>query len=184
MLVWLENQKGGSQPEQAPLHLQGKHCEITSTPSETVAYSGGQYRRHCHQSFISGSCTSSSCLVPQVMTSLSDKERQAVMRFVTSCSRAPLGGFQHLNPPLTLHKVLQLRQNRPLPCFLASHFVVVSSCAFIGIIKEQDLISLSDDMFVVLQKPGCFFRMKWNLCCAGSKPPLDIITDAAIIGMT
>lgn len=39
------------------------------------------------------------------MTSLSDKERQAVMRFVTSCSRAPLGGFQHLNPPLTLHKV-------------------------------------------------------------------------------
>ena len=39
------------------------------------------------------------------MSSLSDKERQAVMRFVTSCSRAPLGGFQHLNPPLTLHKV-------------------------------------------------------------------------------
>ena len=44
------------------------------------------------------------------MSSLGDKERQAVMRFVTSCSRAPLGGFQHLNPPLTLHKVLQLRR--------------------------------------------------------------------------
>ena len=47
----------------------------------------------------------SCCLAFQVMLSLSDKERQAVMRFVTSCSRAPLGGFQHLNPPLTLHKV-------------------------------------------------------------------------------
>ncbi len=41
----------------------------------------------------------------QVLAGLSDKEQQAFMRFVTSCSRAPLGGFQFLNPPLTLHKV-------------------------------------------------------------------------------
>lgn len=41
----------------------------------------------------------------KVLAGLSDKEQQAFMRFVTSCSRAPLGGFQYLNPPLTLHKV-------------------------------------------------------------------------------
>ena len=44
----------------------------------------------------------------QVLAGLSDKEQQAFMRFVTSCSRAPLGGFQYLNPPLTLHKVRHL----------------------------------------------------------------------------
>ena len=44
----------------------------------------------------------------QVLAGLSDKEQQAFMRFVTSCSRAPLGGFQYLNPPLTLHKVCDL----------------------------------------------------------------------------
>ncbi|KAL0028291.1 hypothetical protein WJX79_007793 [Trebouxia sp. C0005] len=41
----------------------------------------------------------------KVLAGLSDKEQKAFMRFVTSCSRAPLGGFQYLNPPLTVHKV-------------------------------------------------------------------------------
>ena len=41
----------------------------------------------------------------QVLHSLTDKDQQAFMRFVTSCSRAPLGGFKYLNPPLTIHKV-------------------------------------------------------------------------------
>ncbi|EIE23025.1 hypothetical protein COCSUDRAFT_15978, partial [Coccomyxa subellipsoidea C-169] len=31
--------------------------------------------------------------------------RSALMKFATSVSRAPLGGFKHLNPPLTLHRV-------------------------------------------------------------------------------
>ncbi len=33
------------------------------------------------------------------------EEQRSLLKFVTSCSRAPLGGFQHLNPPLTIHKV-------------------------------------------------------------------------------
>lgn len=32
-------------------------------------------------------------------------QRAALLRFMTSTSRAPLGGFQHLNPPLTVQKV-------------------------------------------------------------------------------
>lgn len=43
--------------------------------------------------------------VLQVVQELSMKERSALMKFATSISRAPLGGFKHLNPPLTVHKV-------------------------------------------------------------------------------
>ena len=32
-------------------------------------------------------------------------EQRALLKFVTSCSRAPLGGFCHLTPPLTIHRV-------------------------------------------------------------------------------
>jgi ubiquitin-protein ligase E3 B len=32
-------------------------------------------------------------------------ERQAVLRFVTSCSRPPLLGFKHLHPPFTIRIV-------------------------------------------------------------------------------
>ncbi|KAI3428601.1 hypothetical protein D9Q98_007424 [Chlorella vulgaris] len=40
-----------------------------------------------------------------VVRSLSQDDQSALLKFVTSCRRAPLGGFQHLNPPLTIHKV-------------------------------------------------------------------------------
>ena len=32
------------------------------------------------------------------------EERGLLLRFVTSVSRGPLGGFRHLTPPLTIHK--------------------------------------------------------------------------------
>ncbi|KAL4858841.1 E3 ubiquitin-protein ligase UPL7 [Chlorella vulgaris] len=40
-----------------------------------------------------------------VVRSLSQDDQSALLKFVTSCRRAPLGGFQHLNPPFTIHKV-------------------------------------------------------------------------------
>ena len=40
----------------------------------------------------------------QVVAEMTPKERGALMKFTTSVTRAPLGGFAHLNPPLTLHK--------------------------------------------------------------------------------
>jgi hypothetical protein len=40
-----------------------------------------------------------------VVRSLSQDGQSALLKFVTSCRRAPLGGFQHLNPPFTIHKV-------------------------------------------------------------------------------
>lgn len=41
----------------------------------------------------------------EVMTGLEAKERCLLLKFVTSCSRAPLLGFKHLQPTFTVHKV-------------------------------------------------------------------------------
>jgi hypothetical protein len=41
----------------------------------------------------------------KVVAELTPDEQAALLRFITSTSRAPLGGFKHLQPPLTIHKV-------------------------------------------------------------------------------
>lgn len=41
----------------------------------------------------------------EVVDDFSPQQRAALMRFVTSCSRAPLGGFKYLQPPFTVHRV-------------------------------------------------------------------------------
>lgn len=41
----------------------------------------------------------------KVAAGLTTAERQALLKFVTSCRRAPLGGFQYLTPPLVIHRV-------------------------------------------------------------------------------
>lgn len=41
----------------------------------------------------------------EVAAGLSQEERRALLKFVTSCSRPPLQGFRHLHPPFTIHKV-------------------------------------------------------------------------------
>lgn len=44
----------------------------------------------------------------QVITGFEPKERCMLLKFVTSCSRAPLLGFKHLQPTFTIHKVWYL----------------------------------------------------------------------------
>ncbi|KAG0632524.1 hypothetical protein M758_1G333800 [Ceratodon purpureus] len=41
----------------------------------------------------------------EVVRGLEGEERCALLKFVTSCSRAPLLGFKHLQPAFTIHKV-------------------------------------------------------------------------------
>lgn len=41
----------------------------------------------------------------EVITGFEPKERCMLLKFVTSCSRAPLLGFKHLQPTFTIHKV-------------------------------------------------------------------------------
>ena len=39
------------------------------------------------------------------LRSFAPPQRAAFLRFVTACSRPPLGGFRHLHPPFTVHRV-------------------------------------------------------------------------------
>ncbi|KAH9298311.1 hypothetical protein KI387_029993, partial [Taxus chinensis] len=41
-----------------------------------------------------------------VVKGLEPGERCRLLKFVTSCSRAPLLGFKHLQPAFTIHKVV------------------------------------------------------------------------------
>lgn len=40
-----------------------------------------------------------------VLNSFSEKEKRLFLKFVTSCSKPPVGGFEYLNPPLTIRYV-------------------------------------------------------------------------------
>ncbi|KAJ3403473.1 Ubiquitin-protein ligase E3B, partial [Chytridiales sp. JEL 0842] len=42
----------------------------------------------------------------QVLNELSPKEKSAFLKFVTSCSKPPVGGFKFLEPPFTIRHVL------------------------------------------------------------------------------
>ena len=59
-----------------------------------VRYSGG-YRED----------SSTVKLFWKVLAEMSPTELGQLLRFVTSCSRPPLGGFKYLHPPFTLHRV-------------------------------------------------------------------------------
>ena len=62
-------------------------------------------KRHCRYG---GGYSASSPTVRaffKVVAGFDAQQRGALLRFVTSCSRAPLGGFAFLEPPLTLQKV-------------------------------------------------------------------------------
>lgn len=41
----------------------------------------------------------------QVVKGFEPKDRCSLLKFVTSCSRAPLLGFKYLQPAFTIHKV-------------------------------------------------------------------------------
>lgn len=67
----------------------------------------------------------------QVVEGFEPKERCMLLKFVTSCSRAPLLGFKHLQPSFTIHKVcpfLHCQSNYInfyfLKCLLSYSFVL------------------------------------------------------------
>ena len=68
----------------------------------------------------------------KVLESFSQEDRKALLKFVTSCSRAPLGGFRHLNPPLTIHKVCILALLPTRTALLAD--IVASSALGKGVV--------------------------------------------------
>lgn len=88
--------------------------QIFSVKELTQLLSGGQFevdledlRRHTRYSggYEDGSRTIR--MFWKVISTLSSDELQRFLRFVTSCPRPPLLGFKHLNPPFTIHKVVE-----------------------------------------------------------------------------
>uniref|UniRef100_A0A7S1SW68 HECT-type E3 ubiquitin transferase n=1 Tax=Tetraselmis chuii TaxID=63592 RepID=A0A7S1SW68_9CHLO len=62
-------------------------------------------RRHTRYSGGYSEASSPVKLFWKVLHQFSSRDRAALLKFVTSCSRAPLGGFEYMNPPFVIHKV-------------------------------------------------------------------------------
>jgi hypothetical protein len=62
-------------------------------------------RKHCQYSGGYSERSRPVQLFWQVLKGFSPEDRRALLRFATSSSRPPLGGFAHLTPPFTLHRV-------------------------------------------------------------------------------
>uniref|UniRef100_A0A7N0UAZ7 HECT-type E3 ubiquitin transferase n=1 Tax=Kalanchoe fedtschenkoi TaxID=63787 RepID=A0A7N0UAZ7_KALFE len=72
----------------------GKHDIDVDDLKKNTRYSGG---------YTEGSRTIK--LFWEVLTGFEPQQRCMLLKFVTSCSRAPLLGFKHLQPAFTIHKV-------------------------------------------------------------------------------
>ena len=53
---------------------------------------------------------------------MTDDERSSLLKFATCCSRPPLGGFRHLNPPFTIRIVENASSHEPKKSFFARLF--------------------------------------------------------------
>ena len=78
----------------------------------------------------------------QVIAGLSPEEVSGMLRFVTACRRAPLGGFQHLRPAFCIHQVVTIPLFVPL---LLSH----ASSRLTGRLDEELAVTVSAHDFLV-----------------------------------
>ena len=75
-----------------------------SVPSEaTSAFTGCLSVERCEHA-AGHSLQVTECML-QVVEGFDAQQLAALLKFVTSCSRPPLGGFQFLVPPFTIHQV-------------------------------------------------------------------------------
>ncbi|KAJ3126544.1 hypothetical protein HK098_007444 [Nowakowskiella sp. JEL0407] len=86
----------------------------------------------------------------QVLADLEPKEKKAFLKFVTSCSKPPVGGFQHLTPPLTIRFVTEevsAEENQSV------HIRQVFGSMF-GIGKDKTRLPTSSTCFNLLKLPA------------------------------
>lgn len=80
-------------------------CAPGTCTAFTTAHPTSLPPRHCRYT---GGFSESSPTIKmfwRTVADMSPAQRGALLRFITASSRAPLGGFAHLQPPLTLHCV-------------------------------------------------------------------------------
>ncbi|KAJ3069981.1 Ubiquitin-protein ligase E3B [Podochytrium sp. JEL0797] len=89
----------------------------------------------------------------QVITEMSPKEKNAFLKFVTSCSNPPVGGFRHLEPPFTIRYVAAVSSDDvDTGGGVAQFGKVVGN--FFGVGKEVVRLPTSSTCFNVLKLPA------------------------------
>ena len=95
-------------------------------------------RRHCAFGGGYASDSKSTRMFWTCMTQFTKDERKALLRFVTSSASPPFGGFKHLHPPFTLHKVR----------------CDVSALASLGLAKDVERLPTASTCFNILKLPN------------------------------
>ncbi|KAJ3336451.1 hypothetical protein HDU93_002806 [Gonapodya sp. JEL0774] len=92
----------------------------------------------------------------QCVEEMSPKEKSAFLRFVTSCSKPPVGGFQHLQPTFTVRAVTEEGgENAHEPTTLGVFSTIV------GFGKDSSRLPTAATCFNLLKLP--VFKSKQNL---------------------
>jgi hypothetical protein len=78
------------------------------------------------------------------LTQFTKDERKTLLRFVTSSASPPFGGFKHLHPPFTLHKVR---------CDVTNG-VVGGALASLGLAKDVERLPTASTCFNILKLPN------------------------------
>ncbi|KAJ3121308.1 hypothetical protein HK100_012434 [Physocladia obscura] len=86
----------------------------------------------------------------QVVTELSPKEKNAFLKFVTSCSNPPVGGFKHLEPPFTIRFVAAIASD-DADANPASQFGKALG-SFFGVGKDATRLPTASTCFNVLKE--------------------------------
>jgi hypothetical protein len=100
------------------LHLQNTR-EVFSHPPNPTPFTPLQTTA-AHTNYSNGYAATSRTVKMfwEVVDEFTTAQRGALLKFVTSCGRAPLGGFRHLTPPFTIHKVESGSPRNPLAGFI------------------------------------------------------------------
>ncbi|KAJ3157378.1 Ubiquitin-protein ligase E3B [Irineochytrium annulatum] len=85
----------------------------------------------------------------QVLSEVSPKERRQFLKFVTSCSNPPVGGFQYLDPPFTIRYVAATKAD---DAEVISPFKALGTMFGIG--KENIRLPTAATCFNLLKLPG------------------------------
>ena len=101
-------------------------------------------RRHCAFGGGYASDSKTTRMFWTCMTQFTKDERKALLRFVTSSASPPFGGFKHLHPPFTLHKVR---------CDVTNG-VVGGALASLGLAKDVERLPTASTCFNILKLPN------------------------------
>jgi hypothetical protein len=107
------------------------------------------------------------CYLLQVIKGFEPNERCMLLKFVTSCSRAPLLGFKHLQPSFTIHKVcswfLHLPEKLDQNSYCIGSVLFILICSVFGNSNEACFGYIMN--FLTSDSIWRHTTVTWFLCC-------------------